>query len=997
MWGTMRARFARLAVDLRLRQAVVACLTVLVLAGIPGAKLHTLSHALPLGAPILPRGDDASARIEASVRAAGAGPLGGARVQVFAIVDGVAYLAGAATTDAGGHATIAELPRGEVWIIADVAGRARATSHVVLSEGPRAVDLELAEEHRLEVTVRDEHGAPVDGAEIEIVGGADPLAVGGRTGGDGVANVGRLGGAPWVVTARAVGYEEVAQRGVREGDKLVVTLRRLGALVVRVVDRDDSLVEGAHVQITGATLWPARVADTTKDGSVRIGALGAGSYALRATHDGDVSAIELGVMLARGEEKTITLRLVPGRWIAVRVMDGEGDEARPIGSARVSLAEGGISPFPLEARTDKEGRARLGPIGPGSATIAARADGFVPRGAVRVPEKDTGALVIPLVRAGVLVGRVVDTRGFPIDGATIEIIGTDFYGAPIADDPRRTSFREAHFEAMLPGPSRLVQAGELGVMPGPVPPIPHAFTVSQNGAPTGASGAPRNAGSTDTDEPWVTRNDGTFRAAPASPGRIRALVRHPQYVEAVSDAVTLVTGGEANVDVVMHAGGWLDGRVVDVTGHTVPGVRVQIAATRGSLERSTRTATDGTFAFAAVPDSVVVSVFRDDDSMQAVVRELVKIPEREKKSITLTLPEARPALAAFVKDDRGYSLDAVQITAHSLDPAAPLRVTAFTDERGEARLAGAKGLPLRVEVSASGYAPKILTTEPALDKLDVALRLAERATGEVRSSRGDPLADADVVLYTELGARRARTDAAGTYSVTGLAPGPAKLRVRAAGHAPATRDVKIPDSGGARPFPLPRIELGGEGIVEGVVVDARGDPVQGARVAKDRVPTYLAVGAAPAGVAVTDARGRFKLAELPEGDLTLEAYAADVGRTRVAGVHVAAGRTTIDVRITIEKLDKAIDPSASGGVAVTLGETSEPREVVLVAVAEGSEAERAGLAPNDVILEVDGVHVKTIDDARAKLNGPIADDVVIKLRRGERTETVRVGREQVRR
>jgi hypothetical protein len=953
---------------------------------------------LPLTAPLLPRSDDASARIEATVHATGGAPIEGASVTVFAIVEGVAYVATAAITDAHGHASMTELARGEVWIVADAAGRTRATSHVVLTEGTRALDFELAEERRLEVTVRDENGTAIDGAELEIVGGGDPLPIGGRTAGDGVARVGRLGAGPWVVTARAVGYEEVAQRGVREGDRLVVTLRRLGALVVRVVDRDDAPADGARVQISGATLWPARVAETGKDGSVRIGGLGAGSYALRASRGDDVSAIELGVMLARGEEKTITLRLVPGRWVAVRVMDGEGDEARPIGGARLSLAEGGLSPFPIEARTDKEGRARLGPIGPGSATIAARADGFVPRGSVRVPEASAGELVIPLVRAGALVGRVVDTRGFPVDGATIEIIGTDFYGAPIADDPRRTSFRESHFEAMLPGPTPLVPAGELGVVPGPVPPIPHAFTVSRAGSPAGGALPPDpSMRGADVDEPWVTRADGTFRAAPASPGRIRALVRHPQFVEAVSDAVTLTTGGEASVEIVMHAGGWLDGRVVDAASHPVAGARVQIAATRGSFERSTKTASDGTFAFASVPDSIIVSAFQDDDATQAAVREHVKIPEREKKSITLVLPEARAALAAIVKDDRGYPLEAVQITAHSLDPATPLRVTAFTDDRGEAHLSGAKGLALRVEISTSTHAPVVMATQASLERLDVTLRLAERANGEVRSSRGEPLAEAEVTLYTELGARHARTDGAGLYSVSGLAPGAAKLRVRAQGHAPVSRDVKIPDSGGARPFTLPRIELSGEGIVEGVVVDVRGDPVQGARVARDRVPTYLAVGATPAGVAVTDARGRFKLGELPEGEVTLEAYAPDVGRTRVSGVRIGAGRTTIDLKITLDKLDKAPDPGASGGVAVTLGETSEPREVVLVAVAEGSEAERAGLAPNDVLLEVDGASVHTIDEARAKLNGPIADDVVLKLRRGERIETIRVGREQVRR
>ncbi len=84
-------------------------------------------------------------------------------------------------------------------------------------------------------------------------------------------------------------------------------------------------------------------------------------------------------------------------------------------------------------------------------------------------------------------------------------------------------------------------------------------------------------------------------------------------------------------------------------------------------------------------------------------------------------------------------------------------------------------------------------------------------------------------------------------------------------------------------------------------------------------------------------------------------------------------------------------------MAVTLGETSEPREVLLVGVAQGSEAERAGLAPDDVILTVDGVAVRTIEEARAKLNGPISDDVVLKVRRGDGYETFRVAREQVRR
>ena len=980
----------------------LALLAVLVASGIPGERLSPVVTTLT--APPLPSDvKDRDAALDVTVRARGSGmPVPGARVQAFAIVLGRAYLGADAVTDANGFARVAPLPSGEHWVVADALGFARASSHLVLTAETRVLEMDLGVGHELEVTVKDERGAPFESAELEVTSraaGSDRLPVGGRTGDDGVALVTRLAEAPWTVTAHAAGYEDVVQRGVREGDKLVFTMKRQGALVVKVVGWDDSFVPGARVQIAGATLWPARVAETDKTGGVRISGLAAGSYALRAVFGQDCSPIEYGVMLGRGEEKTVTLHLAPGHMVSVRVMDSDGQGAAGVGGARVSLVEAGLSPFPIEGHTAKDGRARLGPISPGPASLAARADGFVPRGSIKVPEPLPDEVVVALIRAGSLVGRVTDARGFPIDGATIEIIGTDFYGAPIADDPRRSSFREAHFEATISGGAELVRAGELGVVPGPVPPIPHAFGVNASASLSALPGGEHGA----AEDPWVTRNDGTFTAAPASPGRIRALVRHPQYVEALSDVVSLKTGGEASVDVVMHRGGTLEGRVVDSGGRPVSGAHVAIAATHGTLERSTTAASDGTFAFAAVPDSVTVSVARDEDTTQPAARVLVAVPEGGRKTITITLPEARDALPAKVKDDRDFPIANAQITAHSLDPAVPFRGTTFSDANGEAELANAKGIALRVEVSAPSFAPTAVTLDASASSIDVALARAESASGEVRAARsGEAIAGADVVLYTELGARHATTTPAGTFSVDTLAPGAARLQVRAKGFAPKMREVNIPASRGDRPFAIPRIELASEGVVEGTVTDARGDPIQGARVAKDRVPVYLSVGGTPPGVAVTDAEGRFALGELPEGEVTLEAFAPDVGRLRVDGVKVVSGRTTIDLRIVLraDEAARSHEPGSSGSVAVTLGEASDSpggKDVLLVAVATGSEAERAGLAPNDVLVDVDDVAVHTIEDARARLSGPIGEDVVVKIRRGEDVSSVRVAREQVRR
>ncbi|HWL85475.1 MAG TPA: carboxypeptidase regulatory-like domain-containing protein [Polyangiaceae bacterium] len=964
---------------------------------------------------------DRDAALDVVVRTTEGEPIAGARVQALAVIDGRVHAAGEARTREDGTAHLARLPRAEHWVLADAPGRARGATTVALTEGTRSLAFSLEPEHVLEVEVKDERGGGLTGAEIEVTG-RDPLPVGARTDQDGRAHVGRLTKGPYIATARLPGLEEVTLHGLLEGTTARFVLRRLGVIVARVREGGQPAA-GARVQISGATLWPARAAETDAEGEVHIASLAAGTYALRADRGDRVSTTEFDVAVNGGDEREVELTLEPGISVAARVIEGDQEgtpDAIPISGARVTLVESGLSPFPLEGVTDRGGQIRLGPIARGSAALSARADGFVARGGVPVPEPLESPVVVALARAGTVVGRVVDTRGFPVDGASIVVFGTDFHGAPIDDDPRRTSFRDAHFEASLSGPRPLVPAGELGVMPGPVPPIPRAPDPGQGPPSPGAyQGAPSPSGggqeggrratdsSTKPAEPWITRADGTFRVSPATPGRIRALVRHPQYVEAMSDVVTLPSGGEVHVDIVMHAGGSLEGHVVDARGHPVAEANVTVSAVRGMLERITRTMADGSFAFASLPEAIAIRVSSpassfSADSAEASVALTLNIPDGEKREVTLTLPDPRPPLRVRVTDDRGYALDAVQLSATSLDPAAPLRTTAYTDARGEAGIPGARGIALRIEARAPQRAPTIATIEAgASEPVTLALGSAESATGEVRSSRGDRLKDAEIVLYTDMGARHARTGADGLFTVGELSPGSARLLVRASGYAPQEHDVSIAKAGGLRPTALARIELKPEGAVSGTVVDAQNHPVQGARIARDQAPTYLAVGASPHGIAVSDAQGRFRLGELEEGNVALEAYAPDVGRVRIEGVRVVAGRTTAGIVLTLPReSDKASDVTAStpetNGVAVTLGVDAD-EEVILAAVAEGSAAERAGLAPGDALLEVDGVPVHSMAEARSRLNGAAALDVVVKLRRGDAVRTVRLAREAVRR
>ena len=58
---------------------------------------------------------------------------------------------------------------------------------------------------------------------------------------------------------------------------------------------------GARVAVAGATLWPARTATADDRGDVRIGSLEAGTYALRATKEEAVSAIDFDVAIGQGK------------------------------------------------------------------------------------------------------------------------------------------------------------------------------------------------------------------------------------------------------------------------------------------------------------------------------------------------------------------------------------------------------------------------------------------------------------------------------------------------------------------------------------------------------------------------------------------------------------------------------------------------------------------------------------------------------------------------
>jgi membrane-associated protease RseP (regulator of RpoE activity) len=236
------------------------------------------------------------------------------------------------------------------------------------------------------------------------------------------------------------------------------------------------------------------------------------------------------------------------------------------------------------------------------------------------------------------------------------------------------------------------------------------------------------------------------------------------------------------------------------------------------------------------------------------------------------------------------------------------------------------------------------------------------------------------------------------YRIADVPPGHAKLSVSHPEYAEVESDVEIQTmTRSDRTFEVEPLDLEEPGSIEGEVVDAQGEPVSGARVSVGVAPAYLPAGALPRGTAVTDRVGRFTLTGVSPGRRTLEAFSAVSGRGRAAA-EVTSGRVTDRVRIELSPSD-GDETLADAGVAVTLGErgASGNADVVVVSVAESSEAERVGLAAGDIVRGIDGKPVADMKDARQRLAGRAGTDVLVEVERGSERLTLRLARETLRR
>ncbi len=621
------------------------------------------------------------------------------------------------------------------------------------------------------------------------------------------------------------------------------------------------------------------------------------------------------------EEVTITGRVV-------------GPDGETIGGATVGVVTAFMPPYQWETGATAEDGSfefTVGVQAPQRMTfVAARAEGYAAGGAM---SRDGGPLEVRLSRETASVsGTVSDAEGRPIEGARIEAMmlqgqgGGDEEVAGFFVDwehaPSVLTDAEGHFTlgGLPPGVRAMLAVSAEGfatfrnVNPQGLPLTGQdeelAYTLRPGGVIAGRvthDGEPianigvRAFGEQDGSVGWGTARtdaEGRYEIREVGPGTY-AVTLHGGPEDLVATPVENVTvkPGERteNVDIELTSGAIVRGRVTwEDTGEPVEGVAVGSYESMGSFNQ-TQTGEDGTYALHLPPGEHRVTVIdqREDARGHEPGQHKVSLaPDEVFEGADFTLTRKRRITLTVLGPDGEPVPNVTVLWAASERYEGPLAVEpTVTDEGGRAellfgRMVGEWNSPLSAAVAQDeerDFAGIALINGETDTEATITLGPGAWLETAARTREGEPLAGISLHLRWE----RDRDNGLLPVEMTTGEDGRAR-----AGPLPTGITLNVMLSGRHSESTLepardamPRVELepgetrevgpfvlAPEGMtVRGTVIDAEGDPVEGAIVISGR----NVHGAE--GKTETDAEGRFELTgiSVSEETVTILAVAAD--------------------------------------------------------------------------------------------------------------------------
>jgi protocatechuate 3,4-dioxygenase beta subunit len=621
-----------------------------------------------------------------------------------------------------------------------------------------------------------------------------------------------------------------------------------------VRDHEGKPVKGAKVIVSTPHVIASVFTDA--EGRYRIDglSLGKGRIEVRALNRVDVEPRDLSIDPVAGPP--LEFQLQEGQMLVGRVLDGRGGGVSGI---RVRVDGDSIK----ESVTSGAGDYGIAGLEPGYVTITASSAEY--------PQVEARVLItagrqtyrdITVHRGAAVAGRVADSAGRPVAGATVNVLGRmedwvvsgdggefTLYGVP-PDEAWITATHGDYFatssEELRLRPGELFEGLELVMQLGGR--VRGQVLTTENepagGVRVGLEVIEAEGGTADILNP-TTDGKGAFQISRVPPGRYRVVVRDGS--KSSSQEVKLGAEGAVVDDVVLvlAATAPIQGRVQDASGTSVRGAIVEAfnaGKANGDARANAVTEGDGSFSLPGLPEGEYRVRARLPIGGPLVASERVAAGASD---LVIQLP-APGALAGTVADTEGKPLTSFEL--HITPSESDVVRVRETSEGGTFRVDGVAPGQYEVLVQTSVgrsavLSPVVVEPGKATGGLELRVTAGETVWGTVLFKDGAPAPGVVLVAHPDASLENAperstTTNGDGSFSVDALAAGTYRLQLSHQGVTEFSEDIRIPIYTGMT-FALPRATT-----LTIRVSGPDGRPIAGAKVDLDN--KYGAVPVRPA-------------------------------------------------------------------------------------------------------------------------------------------------------
>ena len=606
--------------------------------------------------------------------------------------------------------------------------------------------------------------------------------------------------------------------------------------------------------------------------------------------------------LGAGPFGPVELRLEAASIVVGRVIDR--DEGTGLVAA-IELRPSGDDQAPRYARSGDDGVFRIEGVPNGRWIADAFVPGYLSPGGIEL-EAGRGVSEIALSRGGMIEGRVLDGDGHPVAGAVVRSLTAGQNTTEISVEVERDKLRRFSGRTAAPRPAatsgmqgadpELIVRGELGVLVGPIPPIPPpgahvaqtavAIDPSLAGEPPALPVDPVHA------PVWITGADGVYRIRGFAKAKVTVLATATGFAEARGKQVAIEPGQlVTGIDLVLSPGTLIIGKVTDQHGTPVPGAQITATSIGAGAHDAAGATLDGftddagEYKLGPITGTVELhaTAYGHGEARRTLTLAAARGATPAEQRADLVVVVADAVVAGILEDDTGAAVGGAQLDV--VGGVGDGRHATAADD-GTFSIDRLPAGHVHLHIAHPAYPPDDVDVVAAADN-QARLRLHLALGGGVEgvlldASSGAAIPSVSLAASGPASAlSEASTDTSGRWKLGPLKPGRWKLAIKLPGYLAQMRELDVPvaHTPGSTSVRDIRIELARGALLGGTVRDARGQ-----RVAAAHVIVAAVTGAGPACEADTDAQGEFRIHDCPTGDV-------EVAATK-AGIRGAA-RTTV--------------------------------------------------------------------------------------------------------